>query len=207
MPAVAAFDVDGTLTRHDSFVAFLRRVAGGRRLATALARRSPSLARVAAGRGDRDLEKAAVVAALLAGRSRAELEEAGRLHAAAMLRDTRSDVVGRLGWHRRQGHEIVLVSASLRCYLEPFGAALGADAVLCTDLVYDASGVATGELLGGNCRGPAKAARLLEWAGAGRGEVWAYGNSAGDDDLLALAAHPVRVGRAPIDAVPDETSA
>lgn len=203
MPAaVAAFDVDGTLTRRDSFLAFLRRVAGDARLAATAARRMPRLARLAAGRGDRDAEKAEVVRLLLAGRSRAELEELGRLHAAAMLRDTRPEAVGRLAWHRRQGHEVVLVSASLRCYLEPFAAALGAGHVLCTDLAFDAAGRATGELLGGNCRGPAKAARLLAWAGGPPEELWAYGNSSGDDELLALATHAVRVDRVRLTPVP-----
>jgi phosphatidylglycerophosphatase C len=203
MPPVAAFDVDGTLTRRDSFAAFLRRVVGSRRLGLTVVRRSPGLVRMAAGSGDRDGEKAAVVRALLAGRSRAELDRLGRAHAAAMLQDTRPEAVGRLQWHRRQGHTVVLVSASLRCYLDPFAESLGAHHVLCTDLGFDDAGLATGELLGGNCRGPAKAHRLLAWAGQPPEELWAYGNTSGDDDLLALAAHPVRVDRTPLTAVPE----
>jgi phosphatidylglycerophosphatase C len=201
--AVAAFDVDGTLTRRDSFFPFLHRVAGAGGLASALARRPVALARVAARRGDRDAEKAAVVRALLAGRTRAELEALGRRHAARMLRGTRPETVARLQWHRRAGHTVVLVSASLRCYLEPFAASLGAHALLCTDLVYDDDGVCTGQLLGANCRGPAKADRLREWAGGPVDELWAYGNSSCDAELLALAAHAFRVDRVRLVAVPD----
>ena len=60
----------------------------------------------------------------------------------------------------------------------------------------DAGGVLTGRLSGANCRGPEKARRVREWlAGAGLdgAELWAYGDSPGDAELLAMADHPVRV--------------
>jgi phosphatidylglycerophosphatase C len=115
--------------------------------------------------------------------------------------------VGRLQWHLRQGHDVVLVSASLRCYLEPFAVALGAHHVLCTDLAFDGTGRCTGALLDGNCRGAGKVQRLLAWTDTPPSELWAYGDSAGDDELLALAAHPVRVGRRAIAPVPAGWSA
>ena len=49
----------------------------------------------------------------------------------------------------------------------------------------------TGQLEGGNVRGPEKVRRVREWLGAGEVELWAYGDSAGDRELLAAADHPV----------------
>ncbi len=46
--------------------------------------------------------------------------------------------------------------------------------------------------------GPEKATRLREWLdgnGLPHAELWAYGDSSGDDDLLAIADHPVSVRR------------
>ena len=76
---------------------------------------------------------------------------------------------------------------------------------MCTQLERDAHGVLTGRLVGPNCRGPEKVRRLENWLAAHDitdAVLWAYGDSAGDDALLARADHPVRVGRRPVVAQP-----
>lgn len=193
---VAAFDVDGTLTARDCVVPFLRRVAGTGRLALGLARAAhrvlPALAR-----RDRDALKALASRAAFAGRPLGEVEAAGRAFAAEVEQHgLRPDVAERLAWHRGAGHDVVLVSASYGAYLRPLGAALGVAGVVCTELAADPAGCCTGELVGGNCRGPEKVRRLHAWldehhGGRGAVELWAYGDSAGDRELLADADHPV----------------
>ena len=86
------------------------------------------------------------------------------------------------------------MSASLGVYLETVGRLLGVDAVLSTELEVDAAGTCTGRMLGGNCRGAEKARRLRAYLQSDDVEVWAYGDSAGDTELLAMADHPIRVG-------------
>jgi HAD superfamily hydrolase (TIGR01490 family) len=100
-------------------------------------------------------------------------------------------MVERLGWHRSQGHEVVVVSASFTDYLRPVADRLGVDAVLATELeVVD--GRLTGRLAGANVRGAEKVRRLETWLGDEPAELWAYGDSSGDRELLARADHPVR---------------
>ncbi len=192
---VAAFDVDGTLTTTDTFLPFIRNVAGPLRSVAVGVEVAPLALAVAAGRADRDDLKATVVRGTLGGRTLLGLHDAGRAHAARIERRwLREDTVARLRWHRREGHRTVLVSASLRFYLAPLASSLGIDDVICTDLTVDAAGThVTGELDGGNCRAQAKADRLLALLGGRPGELWAYGDSSGDDALLALADHPVRI--------------
>lgn len=193
---VAAFDVDGTLTTTDTFVPFVRAVAGPWRSAAVAVEVAPLALAVAAGRASRDDLKARVVHGTLGGRAVATLRAVGEQHARRIERGwLRGDTTARLRWHQREGHRTVLVSASLRYYLEPLARSLGIDQVLCTDLAVDGTGDrVTGELAGGNCRGQVKADRLLALLGGPPAELWAYGDSAGDDQLLALAQHPVRVG-------------
>src|SRR5262245_15271688 len=74
-PVVAAFDLDGTLTRRDCVVPFLRYVAGDRGLATGFVRRAPQLA-VAAVRGGRDRLKELATEAVFSGRPLAGVEAA-----------------------------------------------------------------------------------------------------------------------------------
>ncbi|MDP9334878.1 MAG: HAD-IB family hydrolase [Actinomycetota bacterium] len=193
---LAAFDFDGTLTRRDTLVPFLATIAGRATLLRALGAESPRLALAAAGRGDRDVVKQRVLTRVLAGRSYADLEAAGRAFGAELTRSAITTAGrDRIAWHLREGHEVVIVSASLDVYLDEVARALGVAHVLCTGLVTDERGRCTGHLRGANCRGPEKAARLRALLGDDDVELWAYGNSRGDDEMLALADHPVRVRR------------
>ena len=202
---VVAFDVDGTLTRRDCVVPFLVKVAGRRALVVASLRHPWLLLTTALGRGDRDRVKELIVGRIVGGRSHADLEALGRTFAVERIaRWLRSDTVLRLRHHQALGHRIVLVSASLAPYLLPFANDVlgGVDAVLCTELEVDAAGDCTGRLSGANCRGPEKRRRLTAWLDGRRPVLWAYGDSSGDDDMLAMARHAIRVGRTPISAEP-----
>lgn len=202
---VAAFDVDGTLTKRDCVLPFLVRVAGRRRVIVAGLRHPVLLVSTALGRGDRDRLKEYVVGRLVRGRDQASLDDAGRGYAREVVaRWLRPDTMARLSWHRERGHAVVLVSASLRSYLEPLAAEVlgGVDAVLCTDVETAPDGVCTGRLDGGNCRGPEKSRRLRGWLADRPATIWAYGDSSGDAELLAMADHPVRVRGVVIAAVP-----
>jgi phosphatidylglycerophosphatase C len=199
--AVAAFDFDGTLTRRDSLVPFLTAAVGATTVARALGAESVRLALVAAGRGDRDAAKERVLARVLGGRPYAEVEAAGRRFGAELARSTITpDGRDRIAWHRGAGHEVVIVSASLDVYLDEVARALGITHVLCTELLIDDGSRCTGGLRGGNCRGPEKANRLRALLGDDDVELWAYGNSRGDDEMLAMAQHPVRFRRGRIQA-------
>jgi phosphatidylglycerophosphatase C len=204
-PVVAAFDVDGTLTHRDCVAPFLRRVGGVRSLVLAFARRP--LATVRAGlRRDRDRLKEVFVGGVLQRRSVADVAEIGRAFAREVERSQlRADTVARLRWHQQMGHRTVLVSASLRMYLDPLATALGVEHVVCTDVVADA-GRYTRVLKGRNCRAAEKVTRLdalLAAHAMADAEIWAYGDSAGDRQLLARADHPVWVRGATLRAVPD----
>jgi HAD superfamily hydrolase (TIGR01490 family) len=190
---VAAFDFDGTLIEGDSFVPFLVSVVGRRALASALVRSTPSLAMG----GRRDVMKAALIARLLRGYPCAQLRAQGEVFATELSGKVRPSMIERLEWHREQGHRLAVVSASLEVYLSPFGRNLRFDGILATTLEVGADGRLTGRLNGANVRRGEKAARLRQWLAAeldgARYELWAYGDSTGDKELLAMADHPHRV--------------
>ena len=193
---IAAFDFDGTLTRRDTLVPFLSTVAGRGPVAAALAAQAPRLVYAATGRGDRDGAKVRVLRRLLAGRAYAEVAAAGRTFGAELVRSGISaEARDRLAWHRCQGHDVAIVSASLDVYLLEVADRLGVAHVLCSTLEVDDRGRCTGLLRGRNCRGAEKVARLRPLLEGEDTELWAYGNSGGDEEMLALAQHPVRVRR------------
>jgi phosphatidylglycerophosphatase C len=193
---IAAFDFDGTITQRDTLLGYLLAVGGPGRVAASLGRHATGMARGLRDDAARDAAKERVVGHVVRGRSLDELDDAGGRYAATLLSRFRPDVVERIEWHRTEGHELVIVSASLVHYLRPVAASLGFDDVIGVELEFDESRVATGRLARANVRGPQKEARLREWWGDRPAtELWAYGNSSGDEDLLAMADHATWIGR------------
>lgn len=193
---VAAFDFDGTLSTRDNVVPFLRTAVGLPKLAAALTVIAPRLVVGAVDDRRRDAAKAALVRRTLTGYPADELTDVAELFAERVVRKhLRADAVERAEWHRGQGHELVIVSASLTAYLQPIATRLGFDAVLGTDLEAGADGRLTGALAGPNVRRAEKARRLDAWLGGRPGFVWAYGDSTGDRELFERADRAIRVGR------------
>ncbi|MEM9035604.1 MAG: HAD-IB family hydrolase [Actinomycetota bacterium] len=184
---VAAFDFDGTLTRRDSFVPFLYRYVG-----PALTTRG--LVAAAKARGGRSGRKLAMVSRTIAGRHVDEVAAAGQAYADRLVDRLRPDTRGALENHQSTGHKTVIVTASPELYVGPVGELLGVDAVLGTRFEVDDEGRLTGRYDGRNCRGEEKVRRLDHWIDGREVQLlYAYGDSAGDDALLARADVPTRV--------------
>jgi phosphatidylglycerophosphatase C len=202
---VAAFDFDGTLTRGGSVFPFLVAVRGTMPVLGAVLRCLPSLLRGALFSGaDADRAKEELFTRLLAGQSAEQVEEVARAFAERHLRlRLRADARDRLDWHRKQGHRVVLVSASPEAYVQVAAEILGADGAVATRLQVGGGGLLTGRYEGQNCRGAEKYARVVGWlratglvgGGGQQPELWAYGNSRGDLRLLQAADHGVNAGR------------
>jgi phosphatidylglycerophosphatase C len=130
---------------------------------------------------------------------------AGEHSRAIVERGLRDDTVARLRWHVDAAHVVVIVSASYEHCVLGVADRLGATGVVATRLEIGADGRCTGRLLGDNCRGAEKVRRLDAWLAErelARSEIelWAYGDSAGDRELLAVADHPVWA-KQPLDSV------
>lgn len=203
--SVAVFDVDKTLTVRDCVVPFVTKVVGRRRVAIAVVRHFASVCKLLVAR-DRDGLKLLFVRELFAGVP-VERAEAIGVEFAAMVAENwiRHDVAQRLRWHQRQGHVVVLVSASLSPYLIPFGDLIEADAVLCA-ILEESDGLYTGNLVGQNCRGEEKVRRIEQWcdeSGVPRDAIhYAYGDSKGDKFMIAMAKNGVWVHDRDIEEVP-----
>lgn len=187
---IVAFDFDGTLTVHDSFQAFLRWRKGPIAYHLGLLRLLPAVVRYVGDR-DRAALKARMVDIYLAGLSREALEkeaaEFARLAAAQLFRP---DALATWRRHREEGARLVIVTASPDVLVAPFARALGADLLLGTRLRFDANGRVVGAFEGANCRGAEKVRRLQAAFGEKVRLHAAYGDTAGDVEMLAMAEHP-----------------
>lgn len=212
---VAAFDFDGTLVDGDSLIPFLAWVS---KLATPTALSappslpSPVAARLGQARllartgspmlkayrsGGREAAKVAILARTVKGLPVDQVASAGATFGSLLATRIRPEMAEKIRWHREQGHMTVLVSASLTTYLNTFASHMGIDKVVATELEVGPDQRLTGRILGANVRGEEKARRLTEVIdeAGGASELWAYGDSSGDDQMLAMADHPERVSR------------
>ncbi len=200
-PVVAAFDLDGSLTEGGSVWRWLRHIAGSRAVFRAALPLSIALMIGAIRSGPwADRAKERLFHALLTGRDLDEVRDESRTFALAHLEHAgRAKVLNRLDWHRAQGHDVVIVSASPQIYVEVVAEALSAQGAIGTRLGVDARGALTGSYLGRNCRGAEKMRRLDEWIEQRHYEttpvIYAYGNSRGDRRLLKGATYPFDVGK------------
>jgi phosphatidylglycerophosphatase C len=184
---VVAFDFDGTLTVRDSFTAFLKWRAGLTRHALGMVRLAPAALAYLIHR-DRGRIKAAAVREFLRGAPRAQLEADARDFAERFSRSLlRPDAVA--AWKRwRSDHvRLVIVTASPDLVVAPFARGLGADALIGTELAFDAQDRATGGFATPNCRGPEKVVRLKAAFGPDLELKAAYGDTGGDREMLAMA--------------------
>jgi len=192
LKSLALFDFDGTLTRLDSLLDFHLFVFGNGRVMSELLRQAPWIIAYKLGLISNAAAKERLLAAFWQGRSHADLAEIGRTYALNRI-DTilRPVAIERLAWHSERGHEIAVVSASLPEWIEPWCAPNGIDTMIGTRLECDQTGRLTGRLATANCHGPEKVRRIQKHFNlADYASVYAYGDSRGDREMLALADHP-----------------
>lgn len=187
---LAVFDFDGTLTHADSLLPFFREAAGRLGAWAGFGLLSPVLAALAVGACGNQAAKERFVKWFLAGRSRQNLSALGGEFAHGRLKWLENpNALERVEWHRAQGHRLVLLSASLREYLEPWARSRGWDELICTELEYRQD-LVSGRLCGNNVHGLEKVRRMQvrypDWATR---ETWAYGDSRSDQPILNLATH------------------
>lgn len=188
-PRLVLFDFDGTLTKVDSFGAFLwfavplvRLILGCMKLLFLL----PALFFI-----DRDLRaeraKALILNTFLGGKDRKALQKLGlsfyQHRLSSMLRP---HVMQMLRQYRDVGDTVVVVSASMDIWLQPFCEAERIS-LICTVLAYEEDKF-LGALATLNCNREEKARRIRDAYDLQKYSlIIAYGNSSGDAAMFALA--------------------
>ena len=185
---LAAFDLDGTLTRRDTMLAFCAFVLGGKLpLAWNMLRIAPVLLAWKLGFATNQAAKEALLRVCFAGKTEQQLRSLGKAFGEQILPGLlRPAGWARLEAHRAAGDAVVVVTASLDLWVEPWARAQGLE--LLSSKAEVKEGKFTGKLAGQNCMGAEKVRRLEAWLGGHRpGLVVAYGDSKGDKEMLAWA--------------------
>ena len=197
---LVVFDLDGTISRRDTFVPFVfgflqRHPWRLPRLLLVL----PALLVYVLGLSNRGALKGALLHYAMGGVNRTVVDRWSTRHALRVVdKGLHQDAVAAINSHLKNGHYLVLMSASIDCYVQRISVALGFHETICTTVVWNRNNTLNGRLQGSNIRGDKKAQQFQQLVGRlNPRESLAYGNSPADLEHMLLATRGVYVNGDP----------
>jgi phosphatidylglycerophosphatase C len=184
---LALFDFDGTISSRDSFLLFLWHVDKTAVTRTVLFH-VPQIIAYKMGVYPPAKMKELFLRSLFAGKHFCDLQNVSEYYCKAVLPGIiRKGFWKRLAWHRENGDEVAVVSASPAFMLAPWCRLQGIE-LIGTDVEIDVSGRLTGRIRGKNCMGREKVRRINRRYDVSKYDMlFTYGDSGADLDMLELA--------------------
>ena len=184
---LSVFDFDGTLTRHDSFVPFLKFAFGTREFNRCMLRLALPSVRFLTRRLTRDELKAQLICTFLTGVEAKWIQDQAVNFCGLFWQHLmRPSGIKSVAAEVEAGAVVTLCSASPALVLQPFADRLGIKLIGTQLEVID--GLLTGRISGNNCRCQYKVLRLeAEYGPLDQYRLKAWGDTRGDHELLAAA--------------------
>ncbi len=184
---LAIFDFDGTITYRDSFRDFLKFAVKKSVYYRGLIFLSPVLIAYVLRLVPNHWAKQKVFAHFFGGWASDDFTALAEKYSSSEINKiVRPQALERIAWHQRQGHQVVVASASLKCWLELWCKAQGIDLV--STEIEARNNILTGQFQTLNCHGSEKVKRLKNrFDFSNIDYIYAYGNSSGDKEILELA--------------------
>lgn len=188
MKRIAAFDFDGTITREDTLIEFLRFAGGNARLYAVFTLYSPLLVLMKLRLYDNQKAKEKIFAHYFKDIPLEQFNDLCRRFSEQKGQSiVYADAKTQIAKHKAQGDEVIIISASIENWVCHFAEALKADKLLATQVEVQ-DGKITGRFLTANCYGKEKVKRLLSaYPERDKYYLIAYGDSRGDKELLQFA--------------------
>lgn len=192
---VAAFDFDGTLTRKDTLLEFIKFACGRGRFYGGFLLYSPMLVAYKLGLYPNWKAKQRLFSHFFGGMPYKEFARLGEEFSAEIDRMVRAETLETLKRHVAEGAKVYVVSASIEEWVRPWCVRQGVEKVLATKIEVTKEGRVSGRFLTPNCYGAEKV-RRLQAAEPHRAAyyLYAYGDSRGDKELLDYADEGHLVG-------------
>jgi phosphatidylglycerophosphatase C len=188
MKTIAVFDFDGTLTRRDTLLEFIKYSKGRLPFYLGFLRFSPLLVAMKLKMYPNWKVKQQLFSHFYKGTSIEEFDRWCENFKVNIDKIARPKALRALKSHQAEGNKVVVVSASIENWVKPWASKVHIDTILATKIEIDKQGLLTGRFLTKNCYGQEKVDRLLDAVpNLSEYTVFAYGNSRGDKELLELA--------------------
>ncbi len=187
---LALFDFDGTVTNSDSFIGFLIFTHGYKKFLMNMFLNLHLLIMMKLKLIPNFRAKEAVFTTFYKGWNAETLRKKGdwyaEKHLDVLVKDS---AMKQIEEHRKNGDRIVIVTASFDIWMRRWCENNGLE-FLCTE-AESADGIITGRLGTKNCYGAEKVNRIKKLLNPDDySEIYAYGDSRGDKEMLAIAHKP-----------------
>jgi len=184
---ITLFDFDGTITTDDSLIRFIRFVIGDLKTLWGMVFLSPMLVayklKLIPNYKAKQMMLSYFFKEMEEQKFRGLAEQFSLEYIDTMLRPK---AMQKIAWHKELGHKVIVVSASIECWIRPWCEQNGLDLIATKIEIKD--GIITGKFLTKNCYGIEKANRVKEVYNLDDYDyIYAYGDSRGDKELLGLA--------------------
>lgn len=184
---LALFDFDGTITRKDSLLEFIKFTSGKVRFFLVMGLFTPLIIYYVFIKKDGEIAKRKVLSFLFKGKSDTELRQLGVSFSEKIIPTLLlPKAIDEIDKHKKNGNRIVVISASLEIWLKPWTDSMGLE-LICTQMEFENHHF-TGQFATANCNGTEKANRIKTYLNLEEfSPICAYGNSNGDKQMLELA--------------------
>ena len=170
---IVLFDLDGTLTRRDTFTDFIQYAVGKPKYYRGLLNMSPALTGYALRLISNHIAKEKLLSYYFKGWEISRFQQIADTYSAERIDElSRPLAVERIRWHQGQGHKVVIVSASLENWIAHWCNKYDLDLIATRIEVRD--GKLTGRF-------------LTKYDLSDFQMIYAYGNSRGDTEMLNIA--------------------
>ena len=184
---IAFFDFDGTITTRDSLLEIIKFLKGRAAFYTGILLNMPLFIAYQINLISGDLLKEKILSYFFSGIPENIFQERCDLFADRILPGLiRPGAVAEMDRLRKEGFELVIVSASAENWIRNFAKRLSLE-LIATKLQVK-NGLITGKIEGKNCKGEQKVICIQErWDLGSYEEIYVYGDSPADKPMMAMA--------------------
>jgi HAD superfamily hydrolase (TIGR01490 family) len=184
---LSLFDFDGTITTKDSLADFVQYAVGKPTYYMGLLKLSPMLTAYSLQLIPNHIAKEKFIAYFFNGWDADRFQQTANQYSLDEIDNiTRPKAMMKIRWHQDQGHKVVIVSASMECWLKGWCTKNDIDLIATRLEIKDNK--LTGKFATRNCYGIEKANRVKQAHDLSHYDhIYAYGDSRGDKKLLTLA--------------------
>ena len=184
---IAFFDFDGTITKKDSTIKFIRYLVGDIKFFLGVFLLLPFIVLYKVKIIKNNAIKQIIITYFFKGKDIIEFQKKSEYFSLNEIDPIiRKKALDKIFWHKENGHTIVIVSASIDLWLKPW--CEKNNIMLISTMLEIKDKTITGKTFKKNCHGPEKVKRIRELYDLSEYKyIYAYGNSRGDHEMLNIA--------------------
>lgn len=185
---IVVFDFDGTITRKDTLLEFIKFSKRKMRFYFGFLLFSPLLVAMKLKLYQNWKVKQKLFSYFYKGVSIKQFDEWGNRFSTEIDKIIRPKAMETIKSYKEKRDKIIIISASVENWIKPWAEKADIETILATKIETDKNGLLTGKFLTKNCYGQEKVNRLLEvFPDRNEYKFIAYGDSRGDEELINFA--------------------